>query len=84
MPCEVLTGVVECVNPVKVRIGEILLEGEVLRVCEHLFYKEYTIPFAGYDKTVVINEGIKEGDIAVLLRQSGGEAYVMVGVTDRR
>lgn len=79
LPCDVVFGEVVSEEPIRVRVGELLLNEDVLRICNSLLYKEATITFSVYERCVVINEGIKEGDILVMVRKSGGGDYVAVG-----
>lgn len=79
VPCDVIFGEVIGEEPVRVRAGELTIEDELLTVCEHLYYKEATFSFSVYERTIVINEGLKTGDSVVLLRKKGGEGYVVVG-----
>ncbi len=79
VPCDVLFGVVEGVNPCKIRVGDALLEGEILIIGEHLIRKECEITLGVYERTIVINEGMKKGERVILLRGHGGEKYVVIG-----
>lgn len=79
VPCDVVYGKVISKNPVKVQVGELVLEEGILEVCDSLKYKTATVSFSIYDRTIVINEGIKTGDTLVMMRKSGGESYVAVG-----
>ncbi|MBQ7876566.1 MAG: DUF2577 family protein [Clostridia bacterium] len=79
LPCEVVLGTVVNCEPVKIRCGEMLLEGEIVDVCEHLMRKECTFTFAGYERSLVVNEGIDTGDGVVLIRKKGGDGYIAIG-----
>lgn len=80
MPCNVEKGVVTATEPLKVRCGEMVLgEGEMMEVCEHLKRRECTFSFSVYERTIVVNEGLKTGDEVILMRKNGGEGYVAVG-----
>lgn len=79
LPCEVVFGTVAGCDPVKIRCGEMLLEAEIVEVCEHLMRKECTFTFAGNERTIVVNDGIDTGDSVVLIRKKGGVGYIVIG-----
>lgn len=79
LPSDVVFGKVKCVEPLTVQVGEMTLDEDILSVCQSLLYKEQLIEFSIYERVVVINEGLKEGDTLVMLRKGGGESYVAVG-----
>lgn len=76
IPCDVFFGKVTSVEPYKVALGEMTLDGDVLYVAEGLKPKSSEVSIAGYHKEVVINEGLQEGDTVVLIRKCGGTAYI--------
>ncbi|MGM9552549.1 MAG: DUF2577 domain-containing protein [Clostridia bacterium] len=76
MPCEVLFGTVVSVEPVKIEVGQLILDEELLSVTDNLLYRECNISIGMYERTIVIQEGLKVGDGVVLLRQKGGEGYI--------
>lgn len=77
VPCDVIFGSVEETEPVTVKAGQLVLTKDLLFVAEHLKYREYCVSFGGYDRVVVINEGLQKGDRVAVLRQRGGEGYVV-------
>lgn len=79
VPCDVIFGKVISGDPTAVKVGDMVIENELLEVCEGLLYREATVTFGGYERNIVINEGIKEGDTLVIVRKCGGESYVAVG-----
>lgn len=79
VPCDVCFGVVVGCEPMEIKVGQLTLKGDIIKVCEHLKYKEIKINYGFGDRVAVINEGLKADDILVLLRKSGGESYIAVG-----
>lgn len=79
LPCEVTVGTVLSCDPIKIGYGEMVLDGELVDICEHLMRKECSFTLAGYERTIVVNDGISEGDGVVLIRKKGGEGYVAIG-----
>lgn len=79
IPCDVLFGEVTGVEPYKIKVGDVNLPDEILSVPEHLLYKATQITLGTYTRTVVINEGLKTGDTVILIKQTGGGNYVVVG-----
>lgn len=79
IPCDVLFGEVTCAEPVKIKVGDIVLPDELVLISENLRYKSQKITFSVYEREVVINEGIKNGDTLILIRQCGGERYIALG-----
>lgn len=79
VPCDVIFGTVISKEPTKVKAGDVVIENELLEVCEGLLYKATKVTIGGYERNIVINDGIKEGDTLVLMRKCGGESYVAVG-----
>ena len=79
VPCDVLFGEVVEIGPLKIKVGNMVLEDDVLCLCEHLVYKECRIEFSVYERYIVIHEGLKKGDKVVVVRKCGGEKYVVIG-----
>ncbi len=79
VPCDVLFGEVTGVEPYRIKVGDVDLPHEILSVAEHLFHKETEITMGIYTRTVIINEGLKKGDTVVVIKQTGGGNYVVVG-----
>ncbi len=79
LPCEVCVGSVVCEDPIEIKCGEFCLSGDLLDVCDHLLKKECSFKYAGTEKVIVVNEGIKKGDEVVLMRKNGGVGYVAIG-----
>ena len=74
--CDVVFGKVIAEEPFRVQVGELVLEGDVLTVPEGMLYRDFKINHGTYEKRIVINEGIKEGDVIALMRKSGGGNYI--------
>ncbi len=79
LPMEVAFGAVTDTDPIKIKCGDMVLQGELVEVCEHLLRKECSFTVAGYERTIVVNEGIKTGDVVVLIRKQGGDRYCVIG-----
>jgi hypothetical protein len=79
VPCEVMLGTVTKTEPMEVTVGDIKLPTEILCVPEHLIYREENISLGIYDRTIVINKGLKVGDSVLLMRKSGGVLYAVIG-----
>ncbi len=79
VPCDAVLGSVVQTDPLRINAGEMELPEDVVLIAEHLLYKEEEISLGIYDRTVVISEGLKEGDNVVLLRKRGGESYIVIG-----
>lgn len=79
VPCEVMLGTITKADPVEVMVGDIKLPAEILCVPEHLIYREENISLGIYDRTIVINKGLKVGDSVLLMRKSGGVLYAVIG-----
>ncbi len=79
VPCDVVFGEVIEEEPFKISVGDIVVPNEILYVPEHLLHREEEISLGVYDRVVVIYEGLKKGDRAVLIRKSGGLGYVVIG-----
>lgn len=78
IPCDMIIGEVEDVSPYKIRAGEMLLEGDVLLISDGLLPKKAEIKIGDYTRTIVINEGLHEGDAVALIRSFGGQKYAAV------
>ncbi|MBQ3111081.1 MAG: DUF2577 family protein [Clostridia bacterium] len=79
VPCEVVLGTVTKTSPVEVVVGDMKIPGEILCVPEHLVYREENISLGIYDRTIVINKGLKVGDEVIVMRKSGGGLYALIG-----
>ena len=79
VPCEMMLGIVTKTEPVEVKVGDMTLPGEILCVPEHLIYREENVSLGIYDRTIVINKGLKVGDSVLLMRKSGGVLYAVIG-----
>lgn len=78
VPCDVVLGQVIGVEPVRIKAGELVIEGDLLAVSDSLLYRACDITMGLYEREVVIHEGLKTGDNVVLVRKSGGGLYVAV------
>ena len=79
IPCDVVFGTVVEEDPVKIKVGQLVLEEDIVTILEHLKYKETRVIFSMTERTIVINEGLKNGDMLALIRKCGGENYIAVG-----
>ncbi len=79
VPCDVVFGEVTGTEPLQIAVGETIIPDEILYVPEHLLYKEKEISMGIYDRVIVINEGLCEGDGVVLIRKNGGSGYIVTG-----
>ncbi len=77
IPCDVLVGVIESVEPLQVKCGEMVLTSDILLVAKSLLYKDCQVKFGVYENKIVLEEGLKKGDNVALLRQRGGEGYIL-------
>lgn len=79
-PCDVIFALCENEEPICFKYKEMDLTDEIVVVPEHLKYKEEIINTGTWDKKIIIRDGIKKGDVVVLLRQSGAMKYVAIGI----
>lgn len=78
IPCDVVFGQVVGVEPLKIKVGEMVIDGDLLAVSDSLLYRACDITIGVYERRLVINEGLKTGDNVLLLRKSGGSVYAVV------
>lgn len=76
--CDVIIGKVANETPCVIRAGNAELTGEILYIADTVREKKCTIRIGGYEKEIVVNEGLKKGDTVVVLRQSGGSCYAVL------
>ena len=78
-PCDWRTGVVTSVSPLKVQITpQFILPQSVLVVPKHLTKEEISITFGDETKKITIHKALSKGDKVVLLRQKGGQSYLIL------
>ncbi len=82
VPCDVMFGEVLSVDPWRISVGEMELEGDILAVSRALCEKTETVTIAGYTRSIVVNEGAAVGDTVMVLRQSGGGGYLAFEVLE--
>ncbi len=79
VPCDVMFGTVVETEPCRVKVGDMIIPDEIFTITDSLLYREVQVSFGIYDRVIVINEGVKAGDILVVLRKKGGGEYIAVG-----
>lgn len=79
IPCDVFFGKITSAEPYRAEINSMTIEGDLLVVPEGMKERRCEIRIAGYEREIVVNEGLKAGDGAVFLRKCGGSAYIVIG-----
>ncbi|MCD8049258.1 MAG: DUF2577 domain-containing protein [Clostridia bacterium] len=82
VPCDVMFGKVLSVEPWRIGVGEMELEGDILAVSKELVERTETITIEGHTRSIVVNEGAGVGDTVTVLRQSGGGGYLAFAVLE--
>ena len=78
-PCDWRTGIVTSVNPLKIQVTpQFILPQSVLVVPKHLTKEEITLTFGDETKTITIHKDLANGDKVALLRQKGGQSYLIL------
>lgn len=78
-PCDWRTGIVTSINPLKVQITpQFILPESVLVVPKHLTKEEITLTFGNETKTITIHKALAKNDKVALLRQKGGQSYLIL------
>ena len=96
-PCDVVTGVVESVNPIKIRLNQEIILGErQLALTEAVsdYNIEVVLNHATEDalihthaitgtKTITIKNGLEVGDSVLMIRKHGGQEFIVIAALER-
>ena len=84
-PVQVCYGRVVSVDPLQVRISQQLtLSEQQLHLTSAVTDKTYTVPVPELEAqgiteiTIKLDDGLKAGDIVILLRMQGGQKYIIL------
>lgn len=77
-PVQINYGTVTSVNPLAIKISDYLvLQKNALILPEHLTKRTFNLVIEGYTRSATEDNSLKEGDKVVLIRQKGGQKYLI-------
>ncbi len=80
-PCDIITGTVISVKPLKIKVSQKLtLSEDFLILGRNVsdYETEITLPGSVGKSKVTIHNALKKGDTAVMIRQAGGQRYLVI------
>lgn len=80
-PCDIVTGTVVSVKPLKIKVSQKLAPSEEFLLLGRNvsdYETEITLPGSAGKSKVTIHNALKKGDTAVMIRQAGGQRYLVI------
>lgn len=80
-PCDIITGTVTLAKPLKIKVSQKLtLSEDFLILGRNVsdYETEITLPGSAGKSKVTIHNALKKGDTTVMIRQAGGQRYLVV------
>lgn len=80
-PCDIVTGTVVSVKPLKIKVSQKLAPSEEFLLLGRNvsdYETEITLPGSAGKSKVTIHNAMKKGDTAVMIRQAGGQRYLVI------